>query len=147
MAEGNIPALVRSRPGSGHRFSFFVISAAPGSFSRRSRGIVAPERFGPSWSSPGHGESTFDCRVPAGYGKVAVVELERGWGTAPDGPFTSATAARMCVMLHVNNRAGFTIAVSENTQLSRIAQRTVLSDDAFSVTVPILEQVCGCGFG
>ena len=50
-------------------------------------------------------------------------------------------------MLHVNNRAGFTIAVSENTQLSRIAQRTVLSDDAFSVTVPILEQVLGWGVG
>ena len=46
-------------------------------------------------------------------------------------------------MLHVNNRDGFTIAVSENTQLSRIASRTVLSDDAFSVTVPMLEHVPG----
>jgi hypothetical protein len=47
------------------------------------------------------------------------------------------------VMLHVNNRDGFTIAVSENTQLARIARSTVLSDDAFSVMVPILEQVLG----
>ncbi len=41
--------------------------------------------------------------------------------------------------LHVNNRDGFTIAVSKNKQLARIAKSTVLSDDAFSVTVPILE--------
>ena len=47
-------------------------------------------------------------------------------------------------MLHVNNRDGFTIAVSENKQLARIAKRTVLSDDAFSVMVPMLEQVLGC---
>ena len=36
---------------------------------------------------------------------------------------------------------GFTIAVSENRQLARIAKSTVLSDDAVSVMVPILEQV------
>lgn len=50
-------------------------------------------------------------------------------------------------MLHVNNRGGFTIAVSENTQLSRIARRTVLSDDAFRVVVPMLEGVLGWGVG
>jgi hypothetical protein len=48
-------------------------------------------------------------------------------------------------MLHVNNRHGLTIAVSENRLLSGIARRTVLSDDAFSVTVPILEQILGLG--
>jgi hypothetical protein len=47
------------------------------------------------------------------------------------------------VMLHVNNRDGFTIAVSENTQLARVAKRTVLSDNAFSVMVPVLEDVLG----
>ena len=48
-------------------------------------------------------------------------------------------------MLHVNNRAGFTIAVSENRQLARIAKSTLLSDDASSVMVPILEKVLGWG--
>ena len=46
-------------------------------------------------------------------------------------------------MLHVNNRDGFTIAVSENRMLARIAKRTVLSDNALSVLVPILEQIVG----
>jgi predicted HAD superfamily phosphohydrolase len=45
------------------------------------------------------------------------------------------------VMLHVNNHGGFTIAVSENKQLARIAQSTVLSDNAFSILLPILDQV------
>ena len=87
------------------------------------------------------------ARVPAGYGKVAVVEeLEARLGTAPDRTiYIGDGSSDVHVMLHVNNRGGFTIAVSENRQLSRIAQRTVLSDDAFGVTVPILEQVLGLG--
>jgi len=40
-------------------------------------------------------------------------------------------------MLHVNNRDGFTIAVSENEHLARIAKRTVLSDNAFSIVLPM----------
>jgi hypothetical protein len=44
-------------------------------------------------------------------------------------------------MLYVNNRDGFTIAVSENRQLARIAQSTVLSNNAFSVMVPVLDQL------
>jgi hypothetical protein len=46
-------------------------------------------------------------------------------------------------MLHVNNGEGFTIAVSENRQLARIARCTVLSDNACSVLIPILDQVLG----
>jgi predicted HAD superfamily phosphohydrolase len=45
------------------------------------------------------------------------------------------------VMLHVNNHDGFTIAVSENKQLARIARSTVLSENAFSIMVPILDQL------
>jgi hypothetical protein len=46
-------------------------------------------------------------------------------------------------MLHVNNRGGFTIGVSENRLLARIAKTTVLSDSAFSIVVPVLEQLAG----
>ncbi len=45
------------------------------------------------------------------------------------------------VMLHVNMRHGFTIAVSENKYITQIAKRTVLSEDTLSVLVPILEDV------
>jgi hypothetical protein len=43
--------------------------------------------------------------------------------------------------LHVNNHGGFTIAVSENRQLAQIAKSTVISDNAFSILVPVLDQV------
>ena len=47
------------------------------------------------------------------------------------------------VMLHVNSANGFTIAVSEAKHITRIAQRTVISDNALSVLVPVLEEVVG----
>jgi hypothetical protein len=46
-------------------------------------------------------------------------------------------------MLHVNRLNGLTIAVSENKFITQIAARTVLSDDALSVLVPILEDIAG----
>src|SRR4051794_8056931 len=150
----NIPALVDflQRGFDGHRFSFFVISAAPREVIQSAlEGIVAPEHvFGTELEfDETTGEVRSIRRVPAGYGKVAVVEeLEAQLGTAADRTiYIGDGSSDVHVMLHVNNRAGFTIAVSENHQLSRIAQRTVLSDDAFSVTVPILEQVFGWGIG
>jgi hypothetical protein len=46
-------------------------------------------------------------------------------------------------MLHVNRREGFTIAVSQARHIAPIAKRTVLSDDALSIIVPILEEIAG----
>jgi hypothetical protein len=43
----------------------------------------------------------------------------------------------------VNRLDGLTIAVSENKYINQIAQRTVLSDDALSVLVPVLETIVG----
>ncbi|MBZ5703658.1 MAG: haloacid dehalogenase-like hydrolase, partial [Acidobacteriia bacterium] len=45
------------------------------------------------------------------------------------------------VMMHVNQHDGLTIAVSEAQYITRIARRTVLSDNAMSVLVPVLEDV------
>lgn len=150
----NIPALVEflARGLDGYRFSFFVISAAPREVIQAAlEGIVSPDHvFGTELEYDGDsGEVRSIRRVPAGYGKVAVVEeLEARLGIAPERTiYIGDGSSDVHVMLHVNNRAGFTIAVSENTQLSRIARRTVLSDDAFGVTVPILEGVLGWGIG
>ena len=46
-------------------------------------------------------------------------------------------------MMHVNRLDGLTIAVSENRYIMQIAQRTVLSVDALSVLVPVLERIAG----
>ena len=150
----NIPSLVEflNRGLDGCRFSFFVISAAPREVIQSAlAGIVDPAHvYGTEFEYDDRtGEVRSIKRVPAGYGKVAVLEeIEHMLGIAPDRTiYIGDGSSDVHVMLHVNNRAGFTIAVSENTQLSRIARRTILSDDAFSVTLPILEEVFGRGVG
>jgi uncharacterized protein (DUF2384 family) len=45
------------------------------------------------------------------------------------------------VMMHVNQSDGLTIAVSEAKFITRVARRTVLSDSAMSVLVPVLEEI------
>ncbi len=150
----NIPALVGllERGVDGCRFSFVVISAAPREVIESAlAGIVPPDRiFGTEFDyDDDTGEVRAIRRVPAGYGKVAVIEeLEARFEVPPVRMiYVGDGSSDVHVMLHVNNRDGFTIAVSENTQLARIAKSTVLSDDAFSVMVPILEQVLGWGPG
>jgi HAD superfamily phosphoserine phosphatase-like hydrolase len=148
----NIPALVDflARGVEGHCFSFFIISAAPREVIQSAlEGVVSPDHiFGTELEYDDHtGEVTSVVRVPAGYGKVAVVEeLEARLEVAPDRTiYIGDGSSDVHVMLHVNNRSGHTIAVSENRQLARIAKSTVLSDDASSVMVPILEDVLGWG--
>ena len=144
----NLPTLVEffDRGVDGHRFSFFVVSAAPREVIEAALdGIVAPDHIiGTELEFDDRtGEVTAIRRVPAGYGKVAVLEeLEARLGVAPDRSiYIGDGSSDVHVMLHVNNRSGYTIAVSENQQLANIAKSTVLSDDASSVLLPVLEQV------
>lgn len=150
----NIRALVSvlERGIEGCRFSFYVISAAPREVIQSAlAGIVSADHiFGTEFEfDQTSGEVRSILRVPAGYGKVAVVEeLEAACGSAPDRTiYVGDGSSDVHVMLHVNNRGGHTIAVSENRQLARIARSTVLSDDAFGVMVPILDRVLGWGVG
>jgi HAD superfamily phosphoserine phosphatase-like hydrolase len=131
-----------------YKFSFFVVSAAPQEVVQSAlAGIVPPDHiFGTELDyDPRTGEVRSVRRVPAGYGKVAVLEeLEARLGIGPDRTiYVGDGSSDVHVMLHVNNRDGFTIAVSENRHLARIARSTVLSDNAFSVVLPVLQQVVG----
>jgi 2-hydroxy-3-keto-5-methylthiopentenyl-1-phosphate phosphatase len=131
-----------------HRFSFFVISAAPEEVIRSAlEGIVAPDRIhGTRFHyDPSSGEIQSVARLTAGYGKVAVLdELQAALQVSPDRiVYVGDGSSDIHVMLHVNRRDGFTIAVSENKHIAPIARRTVLSDNALSVLVPILEDVVG----
>jgi len=146
----DIPALLEflRRGVEGFQFSFFVASAAPREVIQSALdGVVSPEHiFGTELDfDPRSGEVTSIVRTPAGYGKVAVLEeLEVRLGTEPSRTiYVGDGSSDVHVMLHVNNRDGYTIAVSENKLLARIAKRTVLSDSAFSVVAPILEEIVG----
>lgn len=130
----------------GLKFSFFVISAAPREIVVSALdGIVSPDHiYGTELEyEESTGEVRAIRRVPAGYGKVAVIEeLQRRLEVPPDRAiYVGDGGSDVHVMLHVNNRDGFTIAVSNNRQLARIARATVLSDNAFSIMVPILDQI------
>ncbi len=148
--KADIPALVEflERGLDACRFSFYVISAAPREVVVSAlAGIVPPDHiFGTEFDYEEHsGEVRAIRRVPAGYGKVAVLEeLQHRVGIVPDRViYMGDGSSDVHVMLHVNNGDGFTIAVSENRQLARIARSTVLSESAFSVLVPVLDQVLG----
>lgn len=132
----------------GHRFSFYVVSAAPEEVIQSAlEGIVHPDhiygtRFRYNESS---GEIESIVRVGAGYGKVAVLEeLRAKLPISHDRiVYVGDGSSDVHVMLHVNRLDGLTIAVSENRYLTQIARRTILSDDALSVLIPILEDIAG----
>src|SRR5438034_2113149 len=136
----------------GYHFSFYVISAAPEEVIQSAlEGIVPPDHiFGTRFQYAPSGEIQSIIRVAAGYGKVAVLEdlrtkLQVGHDRVV---YVGDGSSDVHVMLHVNRLDGLTIAVSENKYLAQIAKRTVLSDDAVSVLVPILEEIVGmsaCG--
>ena len=146
----DIPSFVEflERGLEGYRFTFYVISAGPRELVQSAlSGIVPPEHiFGTEFDyAPDTGEVQAIRRVTAGYGKVALIEeLEARHGVDPDHAiYVGDGSSDVHVMLHVNNRGGYTIAVSENVHLAAIARRTVLSDSALSILVPVLDDIVG----
>jgi 2-hydroxy-3-keto-5-methylthiopentenyl-1-phosphate phosphatase len=134
------------------QFAFYVISAAPEEVIQSAlEGIVPPERIrGTKFNyDPATGEIQSIQRVPAGYGKVAVLEelrmhLQISYDRVV---YAGDGSSDVHVMMNVNRHEGFTIAVSEAKYITQIAKRTVLSDDALSVMVPILEEIAGWDSG
>lgn len=132
----------------GERFSFFVISAAPEEVIRSAlQGVLAPENIvGTRFEyDPESGRICSLAQVPAGYGKVAVLDQLQATLQVPDDGviYSGDGSSDIHVMLHVNQRAGYTIAVSQARYVAQIAKRTVLCDDALSVLVPVLEDIAG----
>src|SRR5262247_626088 len=132
----------------GHHFSFYVISAAPEEVIQSAlEGIVPPDHiFGSRFRyHPQTGEIESVVRVPAGYGKVATLdELQARLQIGSDRiVYVGDGGSDIHVMLHVNRRDGFTVAVSENKYIAPIAKRSILSEDALSPLIPVLEEIVG----
>ena len=148
----NVDLLVRmlAEGIDGHRFDFYVISAAPEEVVLSALDGIVPEdhvigtrfRF-----QPDSGQIDSLIRVAGGYGKVAAVEEIRARHVVPRDQviYVGDGQSDIPVMLHVNRGDGFTIAASEAVEVAHIAKRTVISDDALSVLVPVLEEIAGFG--
>lgn len=132
----------------GFRFDFYVLSAAPWEVVNSALdGIVPPEHIIGTRLEFGDdgGEVQNVIQVAAGFGKVAAVdELRFRLGVPSDRVvYVGDGSSDIHVMLHVNRGEGLTIAASEARHISQIARRTVISDDALSVLIPVLEEIAG----
>jgi len=130
----------------GYKISFYVISAAPQEIIQSAlEGIVTPDHiFGTRFRyNEATGEVDSIVRASAGWGKITVLEeLRSTLGISHDHIiYMGDGSSDLPVMMHVNQYDGLTIAVSEARFITRIARRTVLSDNAMSVLVPVLEEV------
>jgi HAD superfamily phosphoserine phosphatase-like hydrolase len=131
----------------GFHFDFYVLSASPVEVIQSAlEGIVPADHiFGTEFKYKPSGEIESLVRATAGYGKVTRLDqLEEQLGIPADHiVYVGDGSSDLHVMLHVNRREGFTIAVSESKLVAPIAKRTVLSDDALATLVPILEEIAG----
>ena len=131
----------------GHRFDFHVVSASPQEVIESALEDIIPSDHihGTQLLYDESGRVESIVRVTAGYGKVAVLDdLQRQFQIGPERIiYIGDGSSDIHVMLHVNRRDGFTIAVSQARYIAQIAKRTVLSDDALSVLIPILEEIVG----
>jgi HAD superfamily phosphoserine phosphatase-like hydrolase len=131
----------------GFHFDFYVLSAAPVEVIQSALEGIVPEDhiFGTEFKYNAAGEIETIVRTTAGYGKVARLDqLQAELGVAADHiVYVGDGSSDIHVMLHVNRRDGFTIAVSESEHVAQIAKRTVLSDNALATLVPILEEIAG----
>jgi HAD superfamily phosphoserine phosphatase-like hydrolase len=131
----------------GYRFDFYVLSASPVEVIRSAlEGIVPADHiFGTEFCYTPSGEIESITRATAGYGKVAVLDkLQNALQVGPDHIiYVGDGSSDVHVMLHVNIRDGFTIAVSEARHVSQVAKRTVLSNNALAAFAPILEDIVG----
>jgi len=132
---------------AGYHFDFHVISAAPQEVIESALEAIIPADYihGTQLHYDEAGQVESIIRVNAGYGKVAVLDdLQKRFHVGPDRIlYVGDGGSDIHVMLHVNRRDGFTIAVSQSRHIAPIAKRTVLSDDALSIMVPILEEIAG----
>lgn len=131
----------------GYHFDFHVISAAPQEVieSALEEIIPADHIHGTRLKYDDSGQVESIIRVNAGFGKVTVLDdLQKKLQVGPDRIiYVGDGGSDIHVMLHVNRREGFTIAVSQARHIAPIATRTILSDDALSTIVPILEEIAG----
>jgi len=130
----------------GFRFDFYVVSAAPWLVVHSAlQGLVPADHiigahFGFSADT---GEVESIIQVPAGYGKVAAVDSLRLPTRRPERSHCVRGRRKLrhsCDAARESGRWTHDRGVGSR-HIAQIARRTVISDDALSVLIPILEEI------
>jgi len=126
------------------RFDFHIISALPQDMVESALEDIVPADHihGTRLLYDASGKVEGAARVNTGHGKVMVLDSLQDvtWAGVI---YMGGSSSDVHAMLYVNARQGLTIAASEDRSIAHIARRTVLSDDALSLLVPILRDIIG----
>ncbi|MBI5788008.1 MAG: haloacid dehalogenase-like hydrolase [Candidatus Schekmanbacteria bacterium] len=124
-----------------------VTSAGPWDIiSQALEGIIPPENiYATTFSYDELGIVTEVIRTGAGDAKVATLDELKIRQKIPRSQiiYVGDGTSDVHVMLHVRAYNGFPIAVSSSPYMGHIAKRTVISDNALAVLIPILEVING----
>ncbi len=128
-------------------FLVYIVSAAPYEVinSAVRKFLTNDHIFGTEFIFDNNGVVIDVKRTGAGDAKVATVDQLKNKNHTPRDKiiYVGDGSSDVHVMLHVGAYSGYPIAVSHSPYLGHIAKRTVISDNALGVLVPILEDIIG----
>jgi 2-hydroxy-3-keto-5-methylthiopentenyl-1-phosphate phosphatase len=145
----NVPQLISllNQGIDNKRFFCYVTSAGPWELIVRALdGIIPPENIFATTFEYNQQEIVTEVeRTGAGDAKVATVDDLKIQKKVPRSQiiYIGDGTSDVHVMLHVKAYNGYPIAVSSSTYMGHIAKRTVISDNALAVLIPILEEING----
>lgn len=143
----NVPDLVNilSQGFDDRVFYFYILSAGPQELVERAlEGIVPADHiFGTKFVFDQNNIAVDIERTGAGHAKVATLDMLK---TAKKIPrhriiYVGDGASDVHVMLHVLSYKGYTISVSLTPYMGHICRRAIVSDNALSVLMPVLEDI------
>jgi phosphoserine phosphatase len=147
--KNNVSQLIsRLNRGIGNkRFFTYVTSAGPWELIVQALdGIIPPENIYATTFEHDHQEIVTEVeRTGAGDAKVATLDALKIHQNIPRSQiiYVGDGTSDVHVMLHVKAYNGYPIAVSSSPYMGHIAKRTVISDNALAVLIPILEEING----
>ena len=143
----HIPELVKilSQGIEGKHFSIHIISAAPQEIVQRAlEGILPPENVhGTTFRYNKEGIVVDVERAAAGATKVEILDMIRKKEKVPIDRviYVGDGFSDMYIILYVRTYHGYTIAVTPTSHIGNICKKTIISNDALSLLVPILEDI------
>lgn len=143
----NVPDLIKilSEGFDSRAFSFYILSAAPQEIVEKAlEGILPVDHiYGTRFVFDQNNIAVDIERTGAGHAKVATLDMLKEREKVPRYRiiYIGDGASDVHVMLHVLSYKGYTISVSLTPYMSHICKRTIVSDNALAVIIPILEDI------